>query len=40
VATIAWIMVGCSLVLLGISIFDRTLGRTAVPPPDLPDRNP
>ncbi|WP_027927722.1 MFS transporter [Amycolatopsis benzoatilytica] len=31
VATIAWIMVGCSLVLLGISIFDRTLGRTAAP---------
>ncbi|GAA4186346.1 MFS transporter [Gryllotalpicola kribbensis] len=29
VTTIAWIMVGCSLVLLGISIFDRTLGRTA-----------
>ncbi|MFI7190260.1 MFS transporter [Nocardia nova] len=31
VVTIAWIMVGCSLVLLGISILDRALGRTAAP---------
>ncbi|GAB3613234.1 MFS transporter [Humibacter ginsengisoli] len=31
VTTIAWIMVGASLVLLGISVFDRTLRHTAGP---------
>lgn len=31
VTTIAWIMVGSSLVLLGISLMDRTLSRTATP---------
>jgi predicted MFS family arabinose efflux permease len=31
VTTIAWIMVGSSLVLLGISLVDRTLSSTATP---------